>query len=172
MVHKIWYMGFWTAISGADRYRGGVGKKSYCVANNVSENLGRESLAVSPFFHQLGHCCYYYCTWDRIELVLLRSVPTVRFSGLAGGYNGGQLGRYRARMLNGRRGSSDDHPLLVTARDVPARASQKPYGTREGKLMRRPSCRNLGKRAQVWGRGGGGRSSQGHDATRLSASRL
>lgn len=38
--------------------------------------------------------------------------------------------------------------------------------------MRRPSCRNLGKRAQAGGREKGRDGAQGHDATRLSASRL
>lgn len=171
MVH-----GACTAISGADRYRGG--KKPSSGLQHVSENLGKRGccrltlpaaattvlgIGLDPSFLPL--CCpspvptyadYYsqifwfgYCTYD-----------------------GGQLARYcgpAQRMLNGQRGSSDDHPWLMTARDVPARASQKPYGTREEGLMR-------GRLAGIWGKermfGDWGRKEQGHDATRLSASRF
>lgn len=79
---------------------------------------------------------------------------------------------YRRRMLNGRRGSSDDHPLLVTARDDPVRASQKPYGTREEGLMRGVLQEFGEKGAGRAGRGTRGAWREMYDATRLTASRL
>lgn len=91
-------------------------------------------------------------------------VPTGRFICLGWVYDPGVVGKLgwldctRMRILNGRRGSSDDHPLLVTARDVPARASQKPYGTREEGLMRARLAGILGEWAPAGrGEGRGGR---------------
>lgn len=55
-------------------------------------------------------------------------------------------------MLSGRRGSSDDHPLLVTARDAPVRPSQELYGTREEGLVRGSSLQAFGEK-KGWARG-------------------
>lgn len=173
MVH-----GACTAISGADRYRGG--KRPSSGQQHVSENLGKRGCcrltlpAAATTVLGIGldpssflpssllpitrpHTGRSFFSDSLVWVLYIRRGPacTVLWS--------------RARMLNGQRRSSDDHPWLVTARDVPVRASQKPYGTREEGLMRAHSCRNLGKE-RMFGDWGG--KEQGHDATRLSASRF
>lgn len=148
------------------------GEQAYdCVWPIMSRRIWGREAAVSPFFVMLPAGLLLHMEWEWTPpspLLLPPSVPTGRFSSgiFWSGDERGQLGRDRARMLSGRRGSSDDHPLLVTARDDPVRASQKPYGTREEGLMRAGSCRNLGKERRP------GRRGRGDDATRLSASRL
>lgn len=75
----------------------------------------------------------------------------------------GSFRRYRVRMLNGRWGSSDDHPLLVTARDVPARARLRSRMGQERKDSCAPVLQEFGGKGAGQTRGG---KVQGQDMPR------